>query len=85
MLKGVAIALAVIHYKSDDVRICVWNLDGVRLDVRHGEAPFLHLVLQVYHEQRSAFGYDVVTITRIAEGVLESCASQAVYRIDGCL
>ena len=71
MLKVVPIQFAVLSHKLDDLRRCVWNLDGVGFDVRYSKALTLNSVLEVDHKQGPSFGNDVILVTIISERIFK--------------
>ena len=82
MLKCVAVSLAEIHNKLDNLRRRIRNLDGVGLDVGNRVSTFLYLMLQIHHEQSPTLSHDIVNVSRITERILERCRSQTINRID---
>ena len=71
VLKVVPIQFAVLGHKLDDLRRCVWNLDGVGFDVRYNKALTLNSVLEVDHEQGTSFSNDVILVTVIPERIFK--------------
>ena len=74
MLEGVAIEFAISRHEVNDFRRRVRNLDGISFDMSDGKAASLNLMLQVNHEQGSAFGYDVIYVAVVAEGIFKAGA-----------
>ena len=83
VLENITVHLTVVHDELNDLRRSVWNLDRVRLDVSNNKAPFLNLVLEVYHKQGSALGDDIIFVTVVMERILEAGRSQTVNGVDG--
>ena len=48
----------------------------------HNESPFLDFLLERFHEQGTAFGYNIVIVTRVAEWIAEFRGRQSVHRVD---
>ena len=71
VLKDITVLFAVIHDELDNLRRCVRDFDGVRLDVGNSKALFLDLMLEVDHEQGSALGDDIIFVPGVPEGVLK--------------
>ena len=71
VLKVVPIQFAVLSHKFDDLRRCVWNLDGVGFDVRYSKALTLNSVLEIDHKQSSTLRDDVILVTIISERIFK--------------
>ena len=71
MLKVVPIQFAVLSHKFDDLRRCVWNLDGVGFDVRYSKALTLNSVLEIDHKQGPSFSNDIILVTIISERIFK--------------
>ena len=74
MLEVVTIHLAIIHNKLNNIRSCIWNLNRVCFDMGYSKASLLNLVLEVHHEERTAFSYNVVDISFISERIVKLSA-----------
>lgn len=85
MLEGVAILLAERLDELSDLRICIRNLDRVRLDVHDLISLLLQGILQVDHEQRTTLRYDIVLVAWVLECVRELSRRQPIDDVDGNL
>ena len=82
VLKVIAVCSAILLYKSNYFWRRVGYLDTIRLDMRCYEPARLYLMLEVYHEQRTALCNDVVNIAWITERVIKLRSCESVNRID---
>src|SRR5580765_291235 len=85
VLEGVSVVLAELLHELDDGEIRTRDLDRVGLDVNVLETLRLDRVLQVDHEQGTAFGDDVVLVPQVPERVVEVRRRQAVDDVDNDL
>ena len=82
MFELIPILSTKIKHLVDDVLVCFWDLDGVRLDVGYIITLLLDIEHQIHHEERSTLSNDVIHIANIAELVVELSTSQAVDRVN---
>src|SRR3954447_18311734 len=78
----VAVLFAERDNEVDGVQIGYGDLHRVSLDVNDGHPPGLQGVLELDHEQGTAFGHDVVDVTNIPKRIVEFGRGQSVNGVD---
>ena len=82
MLENITVLTTIFIDEIKNIISHIWNLYGIRLDVRYDESPSLDFLLKCFHEQSTTLGYNVVIVTRVAEWIAELRRRQSIHRVD---